>query len=126
MKKKTLLFLVFIATAVCMQAQDIGEDSVDNQCYPVSEIYNFHCDAQSITIKWIDNLNTEVISYTVSYWLDGTTDVVTVLVDTVIFTATGLEPMSFYHFSVTPTAQWVTQRRGRALSRHSVRTRAAT
>ena len=75
--------------------------SENNFCYPLSSLYSINSDTGSLSIGWVDLLNTDA-SYTVSYWFDGSTDTVTVSVDTTTFTVSGLEGLRTYHFSVVP------------------------
>ncbi len=76
--------------------------SENNGCYPLSNLHMTAHDGESITIAWDDEFN-DGITYTVSYWLNGSTDttVVSGVTDT-FYSAIGLDAVSQYHFLVMP------------------------
>ena len=75
--------------------------SEDNGCYPISNLASVAADSESITLSWLDDMNSGA-SYTITYWKDGgDTTTVSYVTDT-FYLASGLDASSNYHFIVTP------------------------
>ena len=73
----------------------------DNGCYPVDSVNASDIDSNSITLTWLDDMNSG-ISYTVSYWAAGGDTVVVTGVSETTYTATELGGNTVYNFIITP------------------------
>ena len=70
-------------------------------CLRVREISLAEADSESVTLTWVDTINTGA-SYTVYYWANGSTDTLSVTANDTIVTLTGLTANTGYTMYLVP------------------------